>query len=71
MKSKTPFKNVFVISLVATLFVAVVAWGGFQDLGRVGIACAITFVVVFVSIYLLKAVQKDDPDVKPGQPRLK
>jgi energy-converting hydrogenase Eha subunit C len=71
MKSKTPFKNVFVISVVATLFVAVIAWGGFHDVLRVEIACAITFVVVFVSIYLLKVVQKDDPDVKPGQPRLK
>lgn len=71
MKSKSPFRNVFAISVVATLFVAVIAWGGFHDVLRVAIACAITFVVVFVSIFLLKLVQKDDPDVKPGQPRLK
>ena len=71
MKSKIPFKNVFVISLVASIFVALIAWGGFQEITRVLISAGITFVVVFVSTFVLKITQKDDPDVKPGQPRLK
>jgi hypothetical protein len=71
MKTKTPIRNVLVISLIASLFVSFIAWGGFQEITRVVISAGITFVVVFVSLFLLKSIQKDDPDVKPGQPRLK
>jgi len=71
MKSKVPFKNVLVVSLIASLFVAAIAWGSFQDINRVFIAAGIAFVVMFVTVMVLKLVQKDDPDVKPGQPRLK
>jgi hypothetical protein len=71
MKTKTPLKNVFVVSLVSAIFVAAIAWGGFQETNRTLIAAGIAFVVVFVSITVLRWAQKDDPDVKPGQPRLK
>ncbi|MEY3405937.1 MAG: hypothetical protein RLZZ556_9 [Actinomycetota bacterium] len=49
---------------------AFIAWGSFSDAGKILIAAAITFVVVFVVLLILKLLQKDD-DVKPGVPRLK
>ncbi|NBW72837.1 MAG: hypothetical protein EBR26_00260 [Microbacteriaceae bacterium] len=68
--SATSISAIFVISLVCAGFVAFIAWGSFSDPIRIFIAAAITFIVVLVSLILLRVFQKDD-DVKPGVPRLK
>lgn len=62
--------SMLVISLLASAFVAFIAWGSFNDTGRILIAGLITFVVVFIALLILKWVQRDD-DVQPGVPRLK
>ncbi len=62
--------SIFLISLFGAAFVAFIAWGSFSDAGKILIAAAITFVVVFVVLLILKLLQKED-DVKPGVPRLK
>jgi len=66
----TSFKSMFVLALVATSFVAAIAWGAFDDLARVAIAAGITFVVVILGFLVLNWVGKED-DFKPGQQRLK
>lgn len=62
--------SLLVISLLASAFVAFIAWGSFNDTARILIAALITFVVVFITLLILKWVQRDD-DVQPGVPRLK
>ena len=66
----TSISTMFVIALVCAGFVAFIAWGSFSDPIRVLLAAVITFIVVLVSLILLRLFQKDD-DVKPGVPRLK
>jgi len=70
-KSKiTSIGSIFVISVVCSIFVGLIAWGSFDDPLRIFIAAGITFVAVLVSLLILRAVQKDD-EVVPGVPRLK
>ena len=70
-KSKsTSLRSMIVLSLVASLFVAAIAWGAFDDLTRVGIAAGATFVIVLFGFLALNWAAKDD-NVKPGEPRLK
>ena len=68
-KQKIKLVSMIKLSLVATVFVAVIAWGSFRDVNKVLIACGITFMIAIVSAWLLSFVKSDD--VKPGQPRLK
>lgn len=62
--------STILISLVSAVFVAFIAWGSFSDGGKILIAAAITFGVVFLALLVLRLLQKDD-DIKPGVPRLK
>lgn len=57
-------------SAVATAFVVAIAAGAFDDLLRVVLAGAITFVIVMGGLFVLNAVAKDDKS-EPGKPRLK
>jgi hypothetical protein len=68
--SPTSLKSMALFSAVATAFVVAIAAGAFDDLARVAIAGAITFVVVMGGLFVLNLVAKDD-DTEPGQPRLK
>lgn len=69
-KKSGPWLSMVVIAILAAAFVAFIAWGSFTDPSRILIAAAITFVVVFIALLILRLLQKDD-DVKPGVPRLK
>ena len=69
-KKSGSWLSIFLISVFAAGFVAFIAWGSFSEPSRILIAAAITFVVVFVALLILRVLQKDD-DVKPGVPRLK
>lgn len=64
-------KNALIVSLASAIFVGLVAWGSFDDLIKVVLSAAITFVTLFVGILILRAVGKEDEAVKPGSPRLK
>jgi hypothetical protein len=66
----TSFASMIVVSLVASAFVAGIAWGAFDELSRVAIAAGVTFVIVLAGIAILNWAAKDD-NVKPGEPRLK
>jgi len=59
-----------VLALIASAFVAAIAWGAFDDLSRVAIAAGITFVIVLLGFAALNIAAKDD-NFKPGEPRLK
>ena len=59
-----------VLALIASAFVAAIAWGAFDDLSRVAIAAGITFVIVLLGFAVLNFAAKDD-NFKPGEPRLK
>ena len=69
-KSATSLRSMLLFSLVASAFVAAISYGSFDELFRVVIAAAITFVVVFIGLVVLKWAAKDD-NVNPGEPRLK
>jgi hypothetical protein len=66
----TSWKSMIVLALIASAFVAAIAWGAFDDLSRVAIAAGITFVVVLLGFAALNYAAKDD-NFKPGEPRLK
>jgi hypothetical protein len=66
----TSWKSMIVLALIASAFVAAIAWGAFDDLSRVAIAAGITFVVVLLGFAALNFAAKDD-NFKPGEPRLK
>ena len=68
-KQKVKLASMIKLSLMATAFVAVIAWGSFRDVTKVLVACGITFVIAILGAWLLSLVKSDD--VKPGQPRLK
>jgi hypothetical protein len=66
----TSWKSMIVLALIASAFVAAIAWGAFDDLSRVAIAAGITFVIVLLGFAALNFAAKDD-NFKPGEPRLK
>jgi hypothetical protein len=66
----TSWKSMIVLALIASAFVAAIAWGAFDDLSRVAIAAGITFVIVLLGFAALNYAAKDD-NFKPGEPRLK
>ena len=66
----TSLSSMLVLALIASAFVAAIAWGAFDDLTRVAIAAGITFVIVFVTFLVLNWAGKED-NFKPGQQRLK
>jgi hypothetical protein len=66
----TSWKSMIVLALIASAFVAAIAWGAFDDLSRVAIAAGITFVFVLLGFAALNFAAKDD-NFKPGEPRLK
>lgn len=69
-KSPTSLNSMLGFSAVATAFVVAIAAGAFDDLFRVVLAGAITFVIVMGGLFVLNLVAKDDQS-EPGKPRLK
>ena len=48
----------FVISLLAAGFVSLIAWGSFGEIGKILVAGAIAFAVVFLALVILRLLQR-------------
>ena len=72
MKTKaTSIKSIVIAGLVCVGFVSAITWKSFDNPTLSLIAAGITFGVVVGTLLVLRFVQKDDAQVKPGNPRLK
>lgn len=72
MKSKAnSLTAVLIAGLVCAGFVTAITWNSFDNPTISLIAAGITFGVVVGTLIVLRLIQKDDEQVKPGSPRLK
>lgn len=71
MKKAGSVKAILVGGVIAVGFVTAITWKSFDNPTVSLIVAAITFGVVVLSVVVLRWLQKDDEQVKPGSPRLK
>lgn len=72
MKTKaTSVASILIAGIICVAFVTAITWNSFDNPTISLIAAGVTFGVVVGSLLLLRLIQKEDDQVKPGSPRLK